>query len=76
MEEHLLKKCLKKQLYNAVESLGGEEKRVIYLIFFEEMSERKTAEVMGLKQYRVHRIKERALKKLKEKWQLVQEEQF
>lgn len=67
VEDELIKKCMIKQLYRAIKALETKERKVIYLIFFENMSERKAALRLGIKQYQVHRIKERALKNLKEK---------
>lgn len=66
-EEELIKDQAREELICALRLLDDEEKEVIRLIFFEDMTERKAAEVMETKQYRVHRIKERALKKLREK---------
>lgn len=67
VEDVILKKCLMAQLDKALHELEQEELSVIHLIFFEDMSERKAAEVMKMKQYQVHRIKEKTLKKIKNK---------
>lgn len=67
VEEEILKKYMLKQLYKSIKALSCEQRQVIYLIFFENMSERKAAKKLGIKQYQVHRIKERALKNIKDK---------
>jgi RNA polymerase sigma-B factor len=42
------------------------QQQVIKMIFYQEMTEKETAEKLGISQPAVHNIKNRALKKMKE----------
>lgn len=67
VEDEILKKCLLQQLRKALSELDPEEVKIIHLIYFEDMTERKAAEILEMKQYQVHRLKEKTLKKIKSK---------
>ena len=50
----------------ALEKLPAFEKKLIILRYFRDLSQCKTAEIMGLSQVKVSRIEKRILKSLKE----------
>lgn len=65
VEEEAIKLLEFEALYEALNSLNEEERRIINLIFFEEFKERKVAETLGISQASVNIKKKKILKKLK-----------
>ena len=53
------------KLHNALNQLSADEWAIIKMLFYDEMSERDTAKVLGISQVAVNKRKHRILKKLK-----------
>ncbi|MEE1057335.1 MAG: sigma-70 family RNA polymerase sigma factor [Acutalibacteraceae bacterium] len=53
------------KLHNALKQLSDDEWAIIKMLFYDEMSERDTAKVLGISQVAVNKRKHRILKKLK-----------
>ena len=53
------------KLHNALKQLSDDEWAIIKILFYDEMSERDTAKVLGISQVAVNKRKHRILKKLK-----------
>ena len=53
------------KLHNALNQLSADEWAIIKMFFYDEMSERDTAKVLGISQVAVNKRKHRILKKLK-----------
>lgn len=66
-EEHMDKEDLKNELKLALDTLTENEKKVVLLYYYEEMSFIEIAEVINVTQSRVSQIHSNALKKLKVK---------
>jgi RNA polymerase sigma factor (sigma-70 family) len=65
-EEQVLRKLLKDKLYGALAKLEPEEQRLIWAIFFENVSLRSYAKQLGVTHRTVMKRKDRILKKLRE----------
>lgn len=65
LEEVAIKLLEIEALYEALNSLSEEERKIIQLIFFEEFKERKVAEIIGISQASVNIKKKKILEKLK-----------
>ena len=65
LEEEAIKLLEIEALYEALNSLSDEERKIIQLIFFEEFKERKVAEIIGISQASVNIKKKKILEKLK-----------
>ena len=53
------------KLHNALNQLSADEWTIIKMLFYDELSERDTAKVLGISQVAVNKRKHRILKKLK-----------
>lgn len=53
------------KLHNALNQLSADEWAIVKMLFYDEMSERDTAKVLGISQVAVNKRKHRILKKLK-----------
>ncbi|HHX50490.1 MAG TPA: sigma-70 family RNA polymerase sigma factor [Clostridia bacterium] len=51
-------------LYHALEKLSELQKKVVYLVFYQEMTQSKTASLLGINQRRVSRLLKKALEKM------------
>jgi RNA polymerase sigma-B factor len=56
---------LKKDLKEAMEVLNEQQKKVIYYRYFEELTQSKIAEMMGVSQMQVSRLEKSALEKIR-----------
>ena len=65
-ETSLFENERKKQLYEAMEELKPEYQEALYLVYFEDMSYRDTAEVMGRSESQIKNLVHRGKKSLKE----------
>ena len=65
-ETSLFENERKKQLYEALEELKPEYQEALYLVYFEDMSYRDTAEVMGRSESQIKNLVHRGKKSLKE----------
>ncbi|MEA4921449.1 MAG: sigma-70 family RNA polymerase sigma factor [Clostridiaceae bacterium] len=52
-------------LYEAIEKLDEDERKVLALRFFRDLTQQKTAEVLGMSQVKVSRVEKRAIIKVK-----------
>ena len=53
-------------LFDAISRLGDDERRVVALRFFRDMTQQKTADILGMSQVKVSRIERRAVGRLRE----------
>ena len=65
-ETSLFENERKKQLYEALEELKPDYQEALYLVYFEDMSYRDTAEVMGRSESQIKNLVHRGKKSLKE----------
>lgn len=65
-ETSLFENERKKQLYEALEELKPEYQEALYLVYFEDMSYRDTAKVMGRSESQIKNLVHRGKKSLKE----------
>ena len=63
-EDIVVKKLMVEKLYSCIAKLSSDERRLVYLLFFDGCSERETAQKLGLSSMTVHNKKERILAKL------------
>lgn len=63
-EDIVVKKLMVEKLYSCIAKLTNDERRLVYLLFFDGCSERETAQKLGLSSMTVHNKKERILAKL------------
>ena len=56
---------LKKDLKEAMEVLNEQQKKVIYYRYFEDLTQSKIAEMMGVSQMQVSRLEKSALEKIR-----------
>lgn len=66
VEEIVEKKLMLDKLNDCLSLLSVEEKELMQMIFFDEMTEREITGRQGVSQVAVHKKKQRILKKLKE----------
>lgn len=52
-------------LYEAINRLGDEERKVLALRFFRDMTQQKTADLLGMTQVKVSRIEKKAIQRLR-----------
>lgn len=65
LEEEAIKLLEIEALYEALNGLSEEERKIIQLLFFEEFKERKVAKIIGISQASVNIKKKKILEKLK-----------
>lgn len=65
VEEIVEKNIMLNKLNDCLSLLSAEEKELIQMIFFEELTEREIAKKQGISQVAVHKKKQRVLNKLK-----------
>ncbi len=70
VEEIVEKKMLLDKLKNCLLLLSVEERALIQMIFFEELTEREIARKQGISQVAVHKKKQRILNKIKEYFEM------
>lgn len=70
VEEIVEKNLMLDKLNNCLSLLSDEEKELIQMIFFEELTEREIAKKQGVSQVAVHKRKQRILNKLKKDLQI------
>ena len=56
---------LKKDLKEAMEVLSEQQKKVVYYRYFEDLTQSKIAEMMGVSQMQVSRLEKSALEKIR-----------
>lgn len=66
VEETAISHALANQLHHCIAQLPTLERKIIYALFFEAMSERKAAKALGMPHMTVHNRKISALKRLKQ----------
>ncbi len=64
-EKALFKKTTKEQLIKGIEKLGEREKTIISLYYYEELTYREIAEIIGISESRISQIHTKAVTKLK-----------
>lgn len=65
VEDVVFRKFSIERLYTALELLTEKERELIKALFFDELTEREVARVLGISQPAVHKQKNKILKKLK-----------
>ena len=65
IEETLLDKFEREELYEAMKKLTSSERKLIKLLFYEGYTERQVAQIYGVSQVAIHKRKQRILEKLK-----------
>ena len=65
VEDTVFRRASVERLYAALASLTEKERSLINALFFDEMTEREVARILGISQPAVHKQKNRILKKLK-----------
>ena len=65
MDSNLESVELKKDLKEAMEVLSEQQKKVVYYRYFEDLTQSKIAEMMGVSQMQVSRLEKSALEKIR-----------
>ena len=65
VEETVLRKISIEHIHAALTQLTGKERQLIDILYFQELTERDAAAMLGISQPAVHKQKNRILKKLK-----------
>lgn len=66
VEEQVAERLLHEHLRYCLSLLTDEEQKLIFALYYEEMTEREYAKTIGISQVAVHKRKHRALEKLRE----------
>lgn len=67
VEDYVIQKELLQALYAALDGLDKEQRKLVIVYYFEDMSEEKTAEKLGLTKGKVHHRIEKIIEILQEK---------
>ena len=63
-EDIVVEKLMAEKLHSCIAKLTNDERQLIYMLFFDNCSERETAQKLGISSMTVHNKKERILAKL------------